>query len=72
MSDLRRWLEAEFAKAQEDVRLARLAANSRRQEGRGFVAVNYASAVARLVTLGEVMQHLDEPAPRRMQHEPGA
>jgi hypothetical protein len=71
---LRDWLRAEYAKAQEAARVARLANGEvRRREGPKAVGCFHVSAVARMVALGEVLERLDnDVAPRPMQTEPGA
>lgn len=73
MSALRDWVTAEYAKAQQAARTARLAnEDTRDREGPKAVGCFHASAVARMVALGEVLERLDDDAPRRMQHEPGS
>lgn len=71
---LRDWASAEYAKAQAAARRARVAnADARQREGPKAVGCMHVSAVARMVTLGQVLEQLDnDEAPRRMQTEPGA
>jgi hypothetical protein len=67
VTDPRDWVSAEFAQTQaaRDARAARTPAGNPRTP-------SHISAVARMVAFGEVLERLDDVAPRRMQSEPGA